>query len=98
MLNEKSEIVAMTFLRKLEVACRIATGLLGLAAATQMLHADIETMRRLERTFPVVQEIIGAFALYVIPGFIVAVGSYLQVYRLRTWGFPMTVIGSFFLV
>jgi len=88
----------MTFLRKLEIVAGVATAILGIAAAAQMLHTDMETMRRLGRSFPVFQELVGASLLYIVPGLLVALGSYFHVTKVRSWGFPMTIISSLFLL
>ena len=87
----------MSVLRKLEIACGVATAMLGMAAAAQMLHMNIETMRRLERSFSVFQELLGASILYILPGLLVALGSYLHASRLRLWGLPMLLISSLLL-
>ncbi len=39
----------MIFLRKLEMGCGLATGLLAIATAGNMLSADFEATRRLAR-------------------------------------------------
>ena len=84
----------MTFLRKLEVGCGIATGLLALATAANMLNADLEAMRRLGRDFPAAQELLVASAIYVVPGPLVAMGSYVHASGLRGWGLPLIIIAS----
>ena len=83
----------MTFLRKLEVGCGIATGLLAIATAANMLNADLEAMRRLGRDFPA-QELLVASAIYVVPGLLVAMGSYVHASGLRGWGLPLIIIAS----
>lgn len=88
----------MTYLRKLEIGCGVATGLLGIAAAASMMSADLEAMRRLDRDFPVAQEILVASVIYVLPGLLVAIGSYLHASRLRVWGLPLLMIASLCLV
>ena len=97
MLNE-SKITVMTLLRKLEIGCGAATGLLGIATAGNMMSADLEVMRRLGRDFPVAQELLVASAMYVLPGLLVAIGSYLHALRLRTWGLTMVIVTSVCLV
>jgi len=59
----KVERSIVIFLRKLEVTCGMATAVLGIAAAAQLLHINIETMRRLERNVSMFQELLGASIL-----------------------------------
>jgi len=88
----------MIFLRKLEMGCGIATGLLAIATAGNMLSADFEATRRLGRDFPVAQELLVASAIYILPGLLVALGSYVHASRLRRWGLPLVIIASLCLV
>ena len=88
----------MTFPRKLEIVCGAATAVLGIAAAAQMLSTDLETMRRLEREFPVGQELLGASIFFVLPALLVAIGAYIHGSRVRSWGLPMVMIGAVSLV
>jgi amino acid transporter len=97
MLNE-SEITVMTFLRKLEIGCGTVTGLLAIATAANMMSADLEAMRRLGRDFPVPEELLVASSIYVLPGLLVAMGSYVHVSRHRKWGLPLVIIASLCLV
>ena len=87
----------MTFLRKLEVACGVATAVLGIAATAQMFSLDLNISRRLEESFPVSRWLFGALVLYILPGLLVAFGSYIHASRLRSWGLTMLLIGSFLL-
>ena len=84
----------MTFLRRLEIVCGVTTALLGIAAAAQMFSMDMDTARELGRGFPLVEEVLGALLIYILPGLLVSVGSYLHSLRLRTWGFPMVIFSS----
>jgi len=84
----------MTFLRKLEIGCGIATALVGITTGALIFNWDLQAMRRLEREFPLAQEILVASAIYVLPGLLVAIGSYLHASRVRTWGLPLVIITS----
>jgi len=66
-------VIRMSLTRKLEVISGVMTALLGIVAATQMLGMNMETARRLERNFPLVQEFLGALVLYALPGLLVAI-------------------------
>jgi hypothetical protein len=88
----------MTFLRKLEIVCGVTTALLGIAAAVQMFSMNLETSRELERSFSLVEEVLGALLMYILPGLLVAIGSYVHASRLRPWGLPMVIFSSLFLV
>jgi uncharacterized membrane protein (UPF0136 family) len=88
----------MNKFRKLEVVCGAATAILGIAAAAQMLHTDMETMRRLGRSFPVFQELIVGAIIYALPGSLVAVGAYFHATNHRQWGLLMVIVSSLFLV
>lgn len=88
----------MTVLRKLEIVCGITTGLLGIAIAVNAITEDYETMRRLEREFSMIQELLVASIMYVLPALLVVIGTYLHASRLRAWGLPMLIGGSVWLV
>ena len=88
----------MTFLRKLEVGCGAVTALLGFSAAAQMLNTNVDVARRLERRFSLFQELFGALVLYVLPGLLVGIGSYIHASKLRSWALPMLLIGASYVV
>ena|SRR2546421_3877038 len=88
----------MTFLRKLEISSGAVTALLGIATAANMVSADFEAMRRLERDFPVAQSLLVAFGIYLLPALVVCIGSYLHASRLRRWGLALLLVASLWLV
>jgi hypothetical protein len=94
----ETEGYKMPFLRKLEMGCGIATGILGIATAANMLSADFEAMRRLERDFSVAQAVPVVFVMYVLPALLVAIGTYLHASRRRMWGLPLVLIACLWLV
>src|SRR6267143_389124 len=55
-------------------------------------------MRRLGRDFQVAQELLVALIIYVLPGLLIGIGSYLHASRLRTWALPLVIIASSYLV
>jgi hypothetical protein len=87
----------MTFLRKLEVTCGVATAVLGVIATAQMFVVDLNTSRRLNESFPISRWVFGALILYILPGFLVALGSYIDASRARSWGLALLLISSLLL-
>ena len=88
----------MTNLRKLEIGCGIATGVLGIAITVNAITEDYGTMRRLEQEFSIIQELMVASIMYVLPALLVVIGSYLHASRLRAWRPLMLIGGSVWLV
>jgi hypothetical protein len=87
----------MIFLRKLEVACGIATAGLGMAATGALFTLDVNISRRLGESFPVTRWLLGALILYILPGLLVALGSYIHASRSRGWGLPVLFLSSLLL-
>jgi hypothetical protein len=87
----------MTFLRKVELTYGVATAVLGVLATAQMFVVDLNTSRRLNESFPISRWVFGALVIYVLPGFFVALGSYIDASRARSWGLPLLLTSSLLL-
>lgn len=87
----------MTFLRKVEVTFGVATAVLGLVATTQLFLVDLNTSRQLNESFQISRWVFGSLMLYILPGFLVALGSYVDASRARSWGLPILLTSSFLL-
>jgi hypothetical protein len=82
----------MTLSKKLELAGGILTGVLGLLPPFCKHGAHVFELFRL---WPGL--FLDAILLFVIPGFLVAIGSILHAARGKTSGFVLLLVGSIFL-
>jgi hypothetical protein len=88
----------MTRLRKLELVTGLATALLAVMASLLMLKIDWDVEQHLERDFATLNEITVALVFFIVPGSIVAIGSYLHVVKRKVWGRFMVGAGSLSLI
>jgi hypothetical protein len=82
----------MTMLRKFELAGGVATGVLGIVVpfAKHVTHTF-----ELLRLWPGL--LLDAVALFIVPGLLVAIGSYTHTLQGKTLGFIMLLVGGIFL-
>jgi len=76
----------MTFLRKLELSCGVVAAVLGLLILLTLVREDQEAARRLEQDFPLFQTVLFGLLVYVLPSFLVFIGSYLHAVKQRPSG------------
>jgi len=88
----------MTRLRKLELVTGLGTALLAVVVSLLMLKIDRDIAQHLERDFATLNEITVALVFFLIPGLVVAVGSYIHVVKRNGWGRLMIGAGSLFLI
>jgi hypothetical protein len=82
----------MTLSRKFELTGGVATGVLGLVAPFCRHGADTFALFRL---WPGL--LLEALVLFIVPGLLVAIGSYVHSVGLKTWGFVMLSVCGMFL-
>jgi hypothetical protein len=80
----------MRLAKRIELIFGIATGVLEIITVGVLLVTDFSGNQ-------VGAWIVSALLLWLAPGFLLAVGSYLHVLRERTIGFVMLLIGTLFL-
>ena len=83
----------MTLAKKLELTSGVATLMLGLAAPF-CRHGVADTFR-LYWLWPGL--VLDALVLFIIPGSLVAIGSYLDAVKRKTVGFVVLLVGGIFL-
>jgi|SRR6185295_2828371 len=83
----------MTLTRKLELASGVATLVLGLVAP--LCRDGIADTFRLYSHWPGL--LLDALLLFVIPGLLVAIGSYFDAVKRKTAGFVVLLLGGIFL-
>ena len=82
----------MTLLRKFELAGGVTTGVLGFVAPFYRHGADTFELFWL---WPGL--LLEALVLFIVPGLLVAIGSYVHSVGLKTWGFVMLSVCGMFL-
>jgi len=88
----------MRRLRKLELVTGLGTALLAVVVSLLMLKIDWDVEQHLERDFATLNEITVALVFFILPGLVVAVGSYIHVVKGNGWGRLMIGAGSLFLI
>lgn len=83
----------MTLPKKLELAGGVLTGVLGLVAP--FCRLGVADTVRLYSLWPSL--LIEVLVLFIVPGSLVAIGSYLHAVRRKTVGFVIVLVGGIFL-
>jgi hypothetical protein len=88
----------MTRLRKLELVTGLGTALLAVVISLLMLKIDWDVAQHLERDFETLNELAVALVFFIVPGSVVAIGSYLHVVKRKGWGRFIVGVGSLYLI
>ena len=88
----------MTPLRKLELVSGLGTGLLSVVLSLLMLKIDRDTAQRLEREFVMWDEVKLALGLFILPGLVIAIGSYLHTIKQNAWARVAIAVATLFFV
>jgi cytochrome bd-type quinol oxidase subunit 2 len=76
----------MSFLRKLELSSGVITAVLGLLILLTFIREDQEAAQRLQREFPLSQTILVGSLVYILPSFLVLIGSYVHAVKQKPSG------------
>jgi len=87
----------MDWKRKLELICGVITALLGITVTLLALRVEYVVAQRLGGTGTMVKEIALWFALYGLPGLLVAFGAYSHAGRFRSWGRVLVITATLFI-
>jgi len=87
----------MNWKRKLELICGLITAVLGITVMLLGLRVQYVVAQKLGGTGAMVKEIALWFALYGLPGLLVAFGAYSHARRSRSWGRLLLITASLFI-
>jgi hypothetical protein len=90
--------INMTLSKKVELIGGVATLCLTAAITTLLLRIDYQTALRLDQDYPLILYLSIAGVRFLIPGFLVALGSYVHAVKQYSWGRVMLLIGGPFLI
>jgi hypothetical protein len=84
--------------RKLELICGVITCALGIGVTFGVVYVTELTAQMLHESPPILSAIFFGLALYLLPSFLVAVGSYAHAVKSEPWGRIMVVAATLFLI
>ena len=90
--------INMTLSKKVEIIGGVATLCLTAVITILLLQIDYQTALRLEQNYPLLLYLLIAGVRFLIPGFLVALGSYFHAVKQYPWGRVMLLIGGTFLI
>ena len=84
-LSRERRRLTMSFLRKLELICGAITAALAVLILLMLIREDQEVAAQLQQDFPLYQSVLVGL-LFVIPGLLVLIGSYLDSIKKNSFG------------